>query len=346
VEKEVQRQRRYGSPASLVLFDIDDFKAINDRHGHAVGDEVLIRVAAAVDSLVRPSDSFARLGGEEFGLLLPETEPLDALLVAERVRGALARSELMPGLKVRVSAGISSCPSDADSVATLEKRADHALYWAKRNGKNLCALATEVVVSDGEGTEQHGVASLYSLVGMIDTRLGSDEHSENVAAYATAIGKAMGLDKDRLVRLRRAALLHDIGKLTVGEDVLGKAGPLTPAEFGQIWRHPVVGAMILRHAGLEDEARWVRHHHERADGEGYPDGLRGDEIPVEARILFVADAFEGMVAERPYRAARGTEDALEELRSHAGTQFDRDVVEALYGVIRSGELDLSETARA
>jgi putative nucleotidyltransferase with HDIG domain len=262
------------------------------------------------------------------------------------VRAALARRELMPGLRVRVSAGISSCPSDASSVSTLEKRADQALYWAKRNGKNLCALATEVVVTDDGGAEQHGVASLYALVAMIDGRLSSPEHSENVAAYATAIGKALDLDKDRLVKLRRAALLHDIGKLTVGEDVLRKTGPLTANEFAQIWRHPVVGAMILRHAGLEDEARWVRHHHERVDGEGYPDGLRGEEVPLEARILFVADAFEGMVTERPHRPARAPEEALAELRANAGTQFDRDVVEALCALTRSGELDPSESARA
>jgi putative nucleotidyltransferase with HDIG domain len=163
-----------------------------------------------------------------------------------------------------------------------------------------------------------------------------------VAAHATAIAKAMGLDKQRLVPLRRAALLHDIGKLTVGEEVLGKAGPLTPEEFGQIWRHPVVGAMILRHAGLEEEANWVRHHHERMDGEGYPTGLRGDEIPLEARILFVADAFDGMVSDRPYRSARDVPAALEELRANAGSQFDRRVVQALCGLIESGELDLSE----
>jgi diguanylate cyclase (GGDEF)-like protein/putative nucleotidyltransferase with HDIG domain len=346
VEKEVQRQRRYGTSCSLVLLDIDDFKGINDRHGHAVGDEVLVRVAAAVDCLVRGADSFARLGGEEFGLLLPETEPLDALLVAERIRSTLARNELLPGTKVRVSAGISSCPSDGETMAVLEKRADQALYWAKRNGKNLCALATEVVVNEEDGVRQHTVASLYSLVGMIDARLGNDDHSENVAAYATAMGKAMGLEKARLVALRRAALLHDIGKLTVGEEVLTKSGPLTADEFAQIWRHPVVGAMILRHAGLEEEAAWVRHHHERVDGEGYPTGLRGDEIPLEARILFVADAFDGMISDRPYRRARGVPAALEELRANAGSQFDRRVVKVLGRLVDSGELDLSEQEQA
>jgi diguanylate cyclase (GGDEF)-like protein len=340
VEKDVQRQRRYGSSAALVLLDIDDFKGINDRHGHATGDEVLCRVATTVEGLIRPSDSFARLGGEEFGLLLPETEALDALLVAERIRTALSRREVLPGVKVRVSAGISSCPADGETMAELEKRADQALYWAKRNGKNLCALATEVVVTEEDGAQQHNVASLYSLVGMIDARLGNDDHSESVATFATAIGKALGVEKERLVALRRAALLHDIGKLTVGEDVLGRPGPLTSDERSQVCRHPYVGGMILRHAGLEEEARWVRHHHERVDGEGYPDGLRGDEISLEARILFVADAFEGMLAERPYRKAREVGAVLEELRANAGTQFDRRVVDALCELIASGELDV------
>jgi diguanylate cyclase (GGDEF)-like protein/putative nucleotidyltransferase with HDIG domain len=345
VDKEVQRQRRYGSPASLVVFDVDDFKGINDRHGHATGDDALRRVAATVDELIRASDTFARLGGEEFGLLLPQTESLDALLVAERIRTALTRRELVPGVKIRVSAGISSCPADGDSGSVLEKRADQALYWAKRNGKNLCALAGEVVLTKEDGARQHAVASLYTLVGMIDARLGSDDHSENVATYATALGKALGLEPERIVALRRAALLHDIGKLTVGEEVLAKPGPLNSEEFGQIWRHPVVGAKILSHAGLEEEARWVRHHHERVDGEGYPTGLRGGEIPLEARILFVADAFEGMTADRPYRASRSVDDALDEFRANAGSQFDRKVVAALCELVAAGELEVAEAVR-
>jgi diguanylate cyclase (GGDEF)-like protein/putative nucleotidyltransferase with HDIG domain len=341
VDKEVQRQRRYGSPSSLVVFDIDDFKAINDRHGHATGDDALRQVAATVDPLIRASDTFARLGGEEFGLLLPETEALDALLVAERVRTSLSRRELLPGVRIRVSAGISSCPADGDTGSVLEKRADQALYWAKSNGKNLCALASEVVLTKGDAARQHAVASLYTLVGMIDVRLASEDHSENVATYATAIGKALGLPPERLVALRRAALLHDIGKLTVGEEVLSKPGPLGSDEFAQIWRHPVVGAKILAHAGLEEEGHWIRHHHERVDGEGYPNGLRGGEIPLESRILFVADALEGMTAERPYRAARTLDGAVTELLANAGSQFDRTVVAALRDLVAAGALELA-----
>ena len=147
---------------------------------------------------------------------------------------------------------------------------------------------------------------------------------------------ALGLDAPRIVRLRRAAMLHDVGKIGVRSAVLEKPATLTVAEYAEIKLHPAVGATMLRHAGLVQEAAWVRHHHERVDGNGYPGGLRGEEIPLESRILFVADAFEAMTSDRPYRAALPREDAIEELRRCAGTQFDPAVVDALLAVLRAG----------
>ena len=339
LEKEIGRHERYGSSASLVFFDVDDFKTINDRHGHAAGDDVLRKIARIGEGLLRPADSLARIGGEEFALLLPETQQLDALLVAERLRTAVARSAMLPDRRVTLCGGVSSCPQDASTREELEKRADAALYWAKRNGKDLCAVASEVARSDSTGDTDGILAHLYAMVAAIDAReLATRDHSENVAAYAVAVGQELGLDRERIMALRRAALLHDIGKITVAADILAKPGKLDPLEWAQIQRHPLVGATMLAHAGLMEESGWIRHHHERMDGQGYPDGLLGERIPLEARIIFVADSFEAMTSDRPYRAGMEVDDAMAELRRHAGAQFDARIVDALVELIGRGEL--------
>jgi diguanylate cyclase (GGDEF)-like protein len=341
LEKEVQRSARYGSEASLVIFDVDDFKLVNDRYGHAAGDDVLRAVGRIAESVIRPADSFARIGGEEFALMLPETSQLEALLVAERVRTAIGREKIMADRKITVSGGIASCPSDAGEAEELQRLADGALYFAKRNGKDLCAVASEVTATDGgEAAATEGmVAHLYALVAMIDAQqLHTRDHSENVAAYTVAIAQALGLGRDRVVKLRRAAMLHDIGKIAVASAVLAKPSRLTEEEFAQIREHPVVGGLMLAHAGLAEESTWIRHHHERVDGAGYPDGLRRSQIPLESRILFVADAFEAMTSDRPYQPGMPVDEALAELRSCAGTQFDARVVTVLSELVRSGKL--------
>ena len=199
LDKEVHRVERYGSTASLVLFDVDDFKRINDTLGHAAGDEVLRRLRVIVEEIIRPVDSFARIGGEEFALLLPETAQLDALLVAERIRAAIARRRILPDRRVTVSGGVATVPQDARTVDEVERAADQALYWAKRNGKDLCAVASEVVVAQDDCERDAIVAHLYALVAGIDAQhLHTRDHSENVAAYAVAMGKALGLDRERV----------------------------------------------------------------------------------------------------------------------------------------------------
>jgi diguanylate cyclase (GGDEF)-like protein len=343
LEKEVQRSARYGSEASLVIFDVDDFKLVNDRFGHAAGDDVLRAVGRLAEAHIRPADSFARIGGEEFALLLPETSQLEALLVAERVRTAIGREKILGDRKITVSGGIASCPSDAGEAEQLQRLADGALYFAKRNGKDLCAVASEVTATDGGQTSatEGMVAHLYALVAMIDAQqLHTRDHSENVAAYTVAIAQALGLGRDRVVKLRRAAMLHDVGKIAVPSAVLSKPGRLTEEEFAQIREHPVVGGLMLSHAGLTEESTWIRGHHERVDGGGYPDGLRRSQIPLESRILFVADAFEAMTSDRPYQPGMPVEEALAELRRCAGTQFDARVVTVLSELVRSGRLSV------
>jgi diguanylate cyclase (GGDEF)-like protein/putative nucleotidyltransferase with HDIG domain len=338
-EKEIERCTRYGTGGSIVLIDVDDFKLVNDTLGHAAGDGVLCEIGRIAAGVTRSADSFARVGGEEFALLLPETSQLDALIVAERLRRAIAAAPILPDRTVTVSAGIATWPEDGSALEELENKADGALYWAKRNGKNLCAVATEVVVAE-EGDARHGMlAHLHALVATIDSQhLNTRDHSQNVAAYAAAIGDRIGLSREQSVMLRRAALFHDIGKVAVRRDVLNKPSRLTDAEFEEIKVHAVVGGAVLAHSGFEIEADWVRHHHERIDGRGYPDGLAGDSIPLEARIIFVADSFEAMTSDRPYHAGIPVPDAVAELRRCAGTQFDPRMVEALVALLEADAL--------
>jgi diguanylate cyclase (GGDEF)-like protein/putative nucleotidyltransferase with HDIG domain len=339
LRKEVARSDRYGSECSLVIFDVDDFKSVNDSHGHAAGDDVLRRIAEIGSSLIRPVDSFARLGGEEFALLLPETQQLDALLVAERMRTAISRQTILPDRRVTLSGGIASCPHDAQETEELQKRADAALYWCKRNGKDICAVVSEISLEAPETREETVLAHLYAIVAMIDGQhLHTRDHSQNVATYAVAVAQKLGLDSDRIVRLRRAALLHDIGKVAVANAILNKPDRLTPGEFADMQAHPDVGAMMLEHAGLHEEAGWIRQHHERIDGAGYPRGLRGNDITLEARIIFVADSFEAMTSDRPYRAGMDVELALAELERCSGSQFEPGVVSALAELVRTGRL--------
>jgi diguanylate cyclase (GGDEF)-like protein len=334
LQKEIHRNERYGSPVSFVIFDVDDFKRINDTYGHAVGDEVLCEIAGIVRSRIRPVDSFARMGGEEFALLMPETSQLDALAVSDRLRRAVASTDLVPDWTVTVSGGLASSPDDAASADAMQTKADAALYWAKKNGKNMCAIASEVVISNDDRPEGAVISHLYALSSSVDSeQLKTPDHSANVAEHAVGIGAELGLAPERLVRLRRAALLHDVGKIAVDSDVLSKPAALDADEMAEVKRHPEVGGAMLLHAGLSEEAEWVRHHHERIDGTGYPDGLGAERIPLEARIIFVADAFEAMTAARPYRRPLTRDEALQELRACAGSQFDPRVVEAFAVVL-------------
>jgi putative nucleotidyltransferase with HDIG domain len=312
---------------------------VNDTLGHTAGDGVLCEIGRIAMRVIRGSDSFARVGGEEFALLLPETSQLDALIVAERLRRAVAATPILADRTVTVSAGIATWPEDGNVLEVLEGKADGALYWAKRNGKNLCAVATEVVVAESGDPRDGMLAHLHALVATIDSQhLNTRDHSQNVAAYAAAIGEHIGLSRERIVLLRRAALFHDIGKVAVRRDVLNKPSGLTDAEFEEIKVHTVVGGAMLAHSGFEAEADWVRHHHERLDGRGYPDGLPGPEIPLEARIIHVADSFEAMTSDRPYHSGRPVPEAVAELRRCAGTQFESRLVEALVELLEADAL--------
>jgi diguanylate cyclase (GGDEF)-like protein len=321
---EIQLER-HGSPFALAAVDIDDFKLVNDLHGHPVGDEALRRVAEALRYSVREQDAVFRVGGEEFAVLMPGLSAADAAPVAERVRAAVAASAFV--LPLRVSVGLASWPADAADRDALLETADAALYAAKRAGKDRVAGPGSL---DPLTSSRNADASRTSLLQMLRAKdPATVGHSAHVAALAVEVGERLGVAGDRLGDLRTAGQLHDVGKLAVPAAILAKRGPLDAEEMGIVRTHPVIGAELVRAAGLPGAAQFVLEHHERVDGAGYPAGLAGDSISLEGRILHAVEAYAAMTSDRPYRAAMSAEEAIAEVRSLSGTQFDARVVRAL-----------------
>jgi diguanylate cyclase (GGDEF)-like protein/putative nucleotidyltransferase with HDIG domain len=322
-----------GDPFSVLLVDIDDFKQINDVYGHQTGDLELRRVAQALRHGIRSSDNVFRIGGEEFCAVVAGLEAADAFSVAEQLRQGVTQSVRDLPVPLTVSVGVASFPEHGVSRDLLLEAADKAMYASKRGGKNRSTIAG--------GTGQEAVARERD-VGLILLQNKDPEtvsHSMEVAILSVELGMKLKLDDRVLDRLRTAARLHDVGKIGVPDYILLKPGPLDDDEFRIIKTHPVIGAELLRSWGLADAAEIVRHHHERIDGDGYPDGLAGEQIEIEARIIHVTDAYIAMTHDRPYRAAISREDAFVELACNTGTQFDAAIVAALTELEREARED-------
>jgi putative nucleotidyltransferase with HDIG domain len=276
------------------------------------------------------------MGGEEFALLLPETDEHGAYVIAERMRHAVRDAFAPDQVALTVSFGVAAYPNHGAMGDQLMQAADQALYVAKELGRDRTAIYRAEVTARMLSAEDRNrmradgyLAAMLVLAEAVDLRdSGSAAHSETVGRYSEMIAAELGLDEERVERVKLAGILHDIGKVGVPDVVLQKAGPLDDGEWEEMHKHCELGSRVLSGAGLEDIASWVLSHHERPDGTGYPAGLTRSEIPPEARILAVADAYEAMVADRVYRPGIGAERAREELENGAGTQFDPLVVEA------------------
>jgi diguanylate cyclase (GGDEF)-like protein len=333
---ELERSRRSGRPCALVMGDLDHFKRVNDLLGHPAGDERLRKFAKLLEAGKRRIDAAARMGGEEFALLLPETDEHGAYVIAERLRHSVRDAFAPDQLALTVSFGVAAYPNHGASGDQLLQAADQALYVAKELGRDRTAIyrpevtAQMLTANDRNAMRHEGyLSAMLVLAEAVDLRdAGSAAHSETVGRYAEMIAAELGLDDERVKRVKLAGVLHDIGKVGVPDTVLQKAGPLDEDEWEEIQKHCELGSRLLSGAGLEDIASWVLAHHERPDGNGYPAGITRTEIPPEARILAVADAYEAMVADRTYRMGIGADRAREELEDGAGTQFDPLVVEA------------------
>ena len=356
----LQLGERYNRPLSLLMVDIDHFKVINDSHGHAAGDYVLKCVADTIVETVREADVVARYGGEEFIIVLPETLPNSAFTCAERLREAVekrtihikAKGELSVAADVNltVSVGIASFPRDGANSDDLIAAADAALGGAKRTRNQVMryrdVLKDATTNSDRAAAldgflRDSSLSSVRPLVAAIDIRdRGSAHHSEKTAEYAVAIGRELHFSTQDLAVTCKAGLLHDVGKIGIPDRVLTKVGALSPEEKEIVRNHSKLGADILQESPLLSAvADIVLRHHERYDGTGYPDGLVGDDIPLIARVLAVADSLDAMTSPRPYRQTLTLNQALHELKAQSGKQFDPVVVEAAERAI----VRLSET---
>jgi diguanylate cyclase (GGDEF)-like protein/putative nucleotidyltransferase with HDIG domain len=336
LDLELERARRHGTAMGVLVGDLDDFKDVNDRSGHHVGDVALERVANLLSHGKRQIDTAARVGGEEFALIAPDIGREGAFALAERLRRALREEFAGDVTPLTISFGVSVYPEHGETAASLLHAADQALYAAKEGGRNRTvrhspALRRELrVPSDFYDLQgERFVMAVLEMAEAVDLRFsGSARHSETVGRYAEMTARELGLSEWRIGRIRLAGILHDIGKAGVPNSILHKPGPLTEEEYEVIKRHPALGAQMIEHISLPDVCEWVAAHHERPDGLGYPRGLYGGAIPLEARIVAVADAYEAMTSDRPYRDSIGYDAALAELMHGAGTQFDGHVVDA------------------
>ena len=339
-DAELERARRADQSLSLIVGDLDRFKRVNDAYGHAAGDEVLRRVADAFRGAKRGFDSAARVGGEEFAVLAPDADEHGAYMLAERIRAAVheALSDHPEDTPLTISFGISTFPSHGQSADGLLRTADQALYAAKRLGRNRSVISSAevpgILARSSHGArpgEAHvELAALLNLAEALDVRdTGSASHCQRVGRFAELTARELGLPPEAVERIRLAGILHDVGRVALPDAVYAKQGPLTEEEWAWVRAHPAVGARMVETTDYEDIRSWILFHHERPDGTGYPEGRGPDDVPIESAILAVADAYEAMTSERPYRAARPPDEAADELRRGAGRQFRADVVEAL-----------------
>ena len=335
---------RQETPLSLAMIDVDNFKEINDLHGHDRGDAVLRFVADCMRSVLRASDTVGRLGGDEFMWILTGTNAHEAVKAVERARELIARGRR--GIDIATtSVGICDTGSTADA-AELVRRADVALYASKASGRNRVTLYDAEVAQtlDADSREawferSQALAGLRALARAIDAKdPATNEHSERVAQFAGLLAQATGWSDDRVARLREAALVHDVGKLAVPDALLTKPGTLSDLERVQMNEHVELSARIVGSILSEEQVAWIRGHHERADGRGYPAGLPEGEIPEGAALLALADAWDVMVVGRTYSTTKSPEEAYAECLELVGVQFTGAAVSALQRLRALGHL--------
>jgi len=369
LKTEIDRALRQETALAIAMFDVDQFKATNDAYGHALGDQVLREVARMFRGAARATDVVARYGGDEVVVLMPDTSAVEAVAAAERIRQAVDHQVVSDGhssVRVTLSAGVAALKLDeTDMPDTLLCAADEALFAAKHSGRNCIRSWGQETgeAADETSVNREAVDRLRARVvalsresremfvrgvrGLVHAQEARDPyakfHSENVAHFSACIARAMGLDAQQVAVVRRAGLLHDLGKIGVPDGILWKPFRLTDHERKLMQQHVVVGVRILDQLRfLEREVPLVRHHHERYDGGGYPDGIAGEAIPLGARILGVADALDAITADRPYRRAQPVHAALQMIVADAGRQFDPQVVDALLRWVSSASRHLSK----
>lgn len=348
LEQECERALRAGVPLSVAIMSLDGLAEMR-AEGRSVAAEAAVEALSRhVAGRLRTMDVGCRVGVDELAAILPEVEGLDALRVGERLRATLAS---VPGLDAgfTLSVGVASFPSQAGRADSLEQNARAALAWARDHGGDRTFLynAETAAILRSEGgdplaDEEAVLTTVAALAASIDARHPSTVfHSENVGRVAALIAAEVGLPPDRAEDVRVAGLLHDVGKIGVSDAVVASSEPLSPAQEEELRRHPEIGERMLSGSRLASIGPWVLHHHERFDGTGYPSGLAGEQIPLEARILAVADAFDRLSSGTPARVRVSVGEAMDELERRAGSEFDPVAVAALRALVGRGTPDIS-----
>ncbi len=334
---EIARARPEANRIGLLSVRLGGIGKLSKEQGHETADGVLKEIGRLLDESTRRIDTVGRIDAAEFAVVLPETDEHTGFLLAEQILTRVRRAYRERNMSLRISIGVASFPKHGVRAEDLMQAADSAAQVAESLGADRAvvysadvddALAAETGTDPKDG-RMH-LATVLSLAEVLDLRdQRNAAHSAAVARYCELIGHELGLPEPRINRLRLAGMLHDIGKIGIADSILDKPGPLSPGEWDQVRRHPEMAARILGAKELTDIREWVLARHEQPDGHGYPRGISGDEIPLEARILAVAESYDAITSERPYRAARSPEEALSELGRYAGSQFDGRVVDAL-----------------
>jgi diguanylate cyclase (GGDEF)-like protein len=348
---EINRHSRYGGVFSLIILDLDGFKAFNDNYGHLAGDKLLGKIGNIMRSAIRSTDQAFRYGGDEFAILLPNTPIEAATQVAERIRKQLPAKVKTGYIPITASFGLATWPANGMGANEVIGAADAALYQAKRKGGNRshCASGSMLPLEEPdagakESRESETLSTIYALAETVDARDHySQSHWKRVREYAVLLGRALNLEALDISKLETCALLHDIGKIGISSEILNKQGKLTAEEWEKVKSHPQVGVNIAGQARqLAPCLPGILYHHERYDGSGYPKGLKGEEIPLEARILAIADAFAAMTSTRSYSEALSVEEALKELKQSAGKQFDPHLVEVFCAAVEAAPVTPGE----
>ncbi len=340
LDEEIARAHRSQRPLAMMMVDLDNFGSINNTYGHQVGDSALVTVAAALRGSLRTSDVVARYGGDEFAVILTDTGREEVVISGQRVCLAIAACTVVGGgatIGLSASVGVAVLGLHAQERQDLIRAADQAAYAAKRSGKGRVCWPEDVATTfDRNPTvlaaqlENANMATVEALAVAVDAKDSYTRgHSQRVSTYAETLARAMALPEAQIARVRVAGLLHDVGKIGVPDAILTKLGPLTDEEFAVLEEHAIVGErMVAAVPYLREIAPAVRHHHERWDGHGYPDGLSGQAIPQESAIIMVADSFDAMTSSRTYRPALTLAEARRRVHEGSGTQFDPRVVAA------------------
>ncbi|MDI6816136.1 MAG: diguanylate cyclase [Actinomycetota bacterium] len=346
----IAKAKRTKKPLSLLLIDVDDFSKVNNKYGHAYGDAVLMLIGKTILANASEENETCRLSGDEFAFLMPNTSQAEALIRAEVIKKQIYRkmNETLEKGSITVSMGLSTYPSVADDKIRLQNTAEGALYWCKLHGKDSILLYDSAVVESLSPEDRAKKAEEVALVDLVTslalavdardsyTRL----HSKGVSVLSKRLAIRLGLSIQQASRIEIAGLLHDVGKIGISDEILNKPGRLTEEEMLTIKNHSIISAQIIDSTSLKDIVPAIRYHHERWDGNGYPDGLKNDDIPLEARIIALADTFDAMTTDRPYRKALPIADAVNEIKRCAGTQFDPELAAEFVLVIE--ELVLEE----